>query len=231
LVTNLDQRRQGQTPRRRTAFASNGKVVQSAGILRVQTTCPTCAGNGQVITDPCRECSGHGFIGKRVSLDVTIPAGVDDGMRVRIPGEGEPSPEGGAAGDLYCFVVLEEHPLFAREGMHLLLEFPITYAQAALGATLEIPTLNGREELKIPAATQSGEVFRLRGCGVRDPRGRGVGDLHVQTHIEVPRKLSQRQEELLRELAEEEKTNVSPHRKSFFAKLKDYFVSSSDAEE
>ncbi len=207
-----------------------GRVVQSAGILRVQTTCPACGGRGQVIADPCRDCHGRGYVADRVKQTVSIPAGVDNGMRVRLRGEGEPSPEGGPPGDCYCFVAVEEHPLFARDGSHLLLELPITYAQAALGATIEVPTLDGRDDLKIPASTQSGDVFRLRRRGMPDPRGRGVGDLLVRAYIEVPKKLSRKQKDLLRQLAEEEQSHVSPRRKSFLEKIADYFLSQDNEE-
>jgi len=201
-----------------------GQVIQSAGILRVQTTCPSCQGAGSVITNPCKKCGGSGFTAGRRTLEVHIPAGVDDGMQVRVQGEGEPSPQGGPPGDLYCFISVRRHKLFQRDGRNLILQFPITYSQASLGATLEVPTLNGRKELEVPKGTQSGELFRVRGAGMPDPRGGQTGDLVVQTFIEVPKKLTKRQEELLRELAEVEHTNVTPHRKSFLEKIRDYFV-------
>jgi molecular chaperone DnaJ len=208
----------------------HGQIVQSAGILRVQTTCPSCRGAGSTITDPCPECRGRGYEQERAKLEVNIPAGIDDGMRVRLAGYGEPSPDGGPAGDCYCFVSVRKHKLFEREGTHLILRMPITYSQAALGAKIEVPTLNGRLELTIPPGSQSGEVFRLRGRGVPDPRGGAAGDLHVQTYIEVPKKLTPRQEELLREMAEVEHTEVSPHRKSFLERLREYFAPNEDAE-
>jgi molecular chaperone DnaJ len=198
--------------------------VQSAGILRVQTTCPSCQGAGAVITDPCEACRGRGYVQERAKLDVTIPAGIDDGMRVRLAGLGEPSPDGGPPGDAYCFVTVRKHRLFQREGTHLILQMPITFSQAALGATIEVPTLDGPSEIKVPPGTQSGEVFRLRGRGVADPRGGSPGDLHVQTHIEVPKKLTPRQQELLREMAELEHSNVSPQRKSFLERIRQYFA-------
>ena len=202
-----------------------GQFVQSAGILRVQTTCPSCNGSGSVISDPCGQCRGNGYMKERVRLEVAIPAGVDDQMQVRLPGEGEPSPDGGPPGDCYCFVTIRPHRLFQREGDHLILRLPIGYSQAALGATIEVPTLNGRADLEIPQGTQSGDVFRLHRRGMPDPRGGSVGDLLVQTYIEVPKKLTQREEELLRELAELENANVTPHRKSFLEKLAGYFTS------
>ena len=201
-----------------------GQIVQSAGILRVQTTCPSCQGSGSTITEPCEKCRGRGYISDRVKQEVKIPPGIDDGMQVRIRGEGEPSPDGGPAGDLYCHVQVRKHKLFQRDNNNLVLQIPISYTQAALGSKLEIPTLQGKHELTIGPGTQSGEVFRIRGRGMPDPRGSGPGDLLVQTIIEVPKKLLPDQEKLLRELADMERKDVSPHRKSFFEKIKDYFA-------
>lgn len=204
--------------------AGHGQVVQSMGFVRVQTTCPQCRGAGAIITEPCTSCRGHGVVQERVQKNVNIPAGVEDGMKVRVPGEGEPSPEGGQPGDLYVFVAVRNHRLFQREGQHLLFRMPITYSQATLGCTVEVPTLDGPHELKIPAGTESNEVFRLRGKGVVDVHGRGgKGDLHVQTYIEVPKKLTTRQREILTELADIEHANVTPHRKTFFETIKEYF--------
>lgn len=203
----------------------HGQVAQQMGFVRVQTTCPGCHGAGTVITDPCAKCGGNGYVAGKVKLDVTIPAGVDDGMRVRISGEGEPSPDGGRPGDCYCFVRVRQHSIFQRDGNHLILQLPVTYTQATLGASIEVPTLDGSDMLQIPKGTQSGEVFRLRGRGVPDPRGGPRGDLHVQTLIEVPKKLTKRQEELLRELAELEHAHVSPQRKTFLEKLRSYIKS------
>jgi len=154
-----------------------------------------------------------------------MPAGVDNDSRLRMQGEGEPSPDGGPPGDCYCFIKVKEHPLFQRDGQHLICQIPISYAQAALGASIEVPTLDGREDLKIPAGSQSGDVFRLRGHGMPAPRQRGRGDLIVQVFIEVPKRLTAQHKRILRELNELEKTHVTPERKSFFKKLKDYFQS------
>ena len=211
----------GETCRR---CNGRGQVVQSAGILRVQTTCPTCRGSGQVIADPCELCRGQGAVAKRVELEVPIPPGVDDGTRVRLAGEGEPSREGGPAGDCYCFIRVQPHPLFKRDDIHLFVEVPISYTQAALGAEIEIPTLDGTDRLTIPAGSQSGDVFRLRQRGMPSLRGSAVGDLLVQTHVEVPRRLAPKEEEVLRELAELENRNVSPRRMSFLEKLKEYLA-------
>ena len=159
----------------------------------------------------------------KITRKVSIPAGVDDRTSLRLHGEGEPSPNGGPPGDCYCFISVAEHALFKRQGQDLLCEVPINFSQAALGAAIEVPTLDGREELTIAAGTQTGEVFRLKGRGMPDPRYRGRGDLLVQIHIEVPRTLSAEHEEAIRRLAEIENTHVSPARKSFFDKLKELF--------
>jgi molecular chaperone DnaJ len=201
----------------------NGQVVQASGILRVQTTCPSCRGAGRVITSPCRRCNGGGMVPQEVRLEVTIPAGVDDGMRVRMPGEGQASPDGGPAGDAYCFISMKPHSIFKRDGSNLVLTMPITFTQAALGLTTDVPTLAGNQSLQIPAGTQSGHVFRMRGKGMPDPHSRNKGDLLVQTIIEVPTKLSKRQKELLHELAELEHENVTPDRKGFLDRIKSYF--------
>ena len=213
----------GSSPVRCHVCNGHGQVVQSAGILRVQSTCPKCQGSGNVIQHPCQHCRGRGFTADRVEMDVKIPAGVDDGMRVRLSGEGEPSHEGGSPGDCYCFIHVREHSLFERDGAHLFLRLPITFSQAALGAAVEVPTLQGRRELKIGPGTDSGQIFKLRGCGMPDPQGGPTGDLVVRTDVEVPKTLTSRQEELLRELAELENTHVSAHRKSFMDKIRDYF--------
>jgi len=203
-----------------------GQVLQSAGILRVQTTCPVCRGAGKIIVHPCDDCRGQGQISKPVELDVSIPAGVDDGMRVRLAGEGEASPDGGPNGDCYAFISVRRHKLFHRDGSNLILQLPISYTQAALGAEIEVPTLDGPDKLTIARGTQSGEVFKMRGRGMPNPQGGRTGDLLVQTYIETPKKISPEQEELLRKLAELEKTEVLPERKNFLTRLTEYFAAS-----
>lgn len=200
-----------------------GQVVQSAGILRMQTTCPTCRGAGQQIGDPCRDCRGTALRTEKAELNVEIPAGVDDGMRVRLQGEGEPSPDGGPAGDCYCFISVKAHSLFRRDGQHLILQMPISYTQAALGAEIDVPTLDGPHTLTVPPGTQNGEAFTVRGQGVIDPRSGRSGDLLVRVFIEVPKKLATKQEQLLRELADLEHDSVLPQRTSFLDKLKQFF--------
>ncbi len=200
-----------------------GQVVQANGILRVQTTCPQCRGKGKVITTPCKRCDGSGALPKEVLLEVAIPAGVDDGMRVRLAGEGQASPDGGPAGDAYCFIKVRPHKMFLREGNELVLQVPLSYSQAVLGTEIEIPTLGGRHTLKIPRGSQSGEVFQLRGLGMPDPRSSVRGNLHVQTFVEIPKKVGAKQEELLRKLAELEEEHVTPQRKSFLDRVFNYF--------
>jgi molecular chaperone DnaJ len=222
--------KRGTQPEKCGYCGGRGQVVQATGIFRVQTTCPSCRGSGTVIKQPCSGCRGEGYVLQRVTREVQIPAGIDDQMRVRIAGEGEPSPNGGPRGDCYCFISVKEHPLFQREGQHLVVRVPITFPQAALGATLEVPTLDGPEEISIPAGTQPGDLFKLRGRGLPHPRNRQVGDLVVVVELEVPRQLNDKQEKLLRELAELDQKHVSEHRKGFLDKLKDLFVTDEPAE-
>ena len=209
----------------------HGQVVQQAGIVRVQTTCPACKGEGSSVKTPCRRCRGSGHILKKVQAEVEIPAGVDEGMQVRIAGQGEPSPNGGAAGDCYCIVTILSHPLFEREGQHLICRIPITYSQAVLGATIEVPTLSGPGSIDIPAGTQTGHVFQLKGKGMPDPRVVGLGDLLVQVNIEVPEVINEDEETLLRQLAELEHKNVAPERQGFFDQVKKYFTHDEPAED
>ena len=216
--------RPGSQPGHCQQCGGRGQVLQSAGILRVQTTCPVCRGAGQIIVDPCPDCRGQGQVSKRVELDVSIPAGVDDGMRVRLAGEGEASPNGGPNGDCYVFITVRRHKLFHRDGNNLILQMPISYTQAALGAEIEVPTLEGPDKLTISRGTQSGEVFKLAGRGMPDPQGGKTGDLLVQTFIETPKKISSEQEEVLRRLAELEQAEVLPERKNFLQRLTEYFA-------
>ena len=206
----------------------SGRVVQSTGIFSMQTTCPSCKGAGKVIKEPCPDCRGGGYVKEKVVRKVDIPAGVDDQTRLRLSGEGEPSPDGGPPGDCYCFITVKKHPLFQRDGQTLICQAPISYSQAALGATIEVPTLDGPEELVIGKGTQSGEVFRMSGRGMPSPQYKGRGDMLVQVHVEVATKLSPEHEAALRTLAEHEKTHVTPKRKNFFNKIKECFVSTDE---
>lgn len=219
----------GSTPDSCQYCGGAGQVVQSQGFFRLQTTCPACQGAGQIIREKCPGCLGSGRETKAVKLSVKIPPGVDNGMQLCLRGEGEPGDGGGPRGDLYVDIHVRKHPLFDREGAHLICQMPIRYTQLCLGAEIEIPLLRGRDTLKIPAGTQPDEAFRITGKGMPDPHGGSHGDLFIHLHLEVPSKLEERQEELLRELAEHEKTNVTPHHKSFFDKLRDYFLADEES--
>jgi len=200
-----------------------GQVVQSAGILRVQTTCPACQGSGSTVANPCNDCRGDGVVPEQTEIKVNIPAGVDDGTRVRISGQGEVSPQGGATGDCYCFIRVREHKVFERHDDHLIVRVPLTYAQFVLGAEVDVPTLEGMKSVTIPSGTQSGEIFRVRGVGVSNVHTGRKGDLLVETKVEIPSRISSEQEELLRKLAELEETEVAPERKSWLDSIKDFF--------
>jgi molecular chaperone DnaJ len=200
-----------------------GEIAQTQGFFSIRTTCPRCRGQGQSIEAPCSACRGSGVVARRRELKVKIPAGVDDGTRLRIPGEGEAGAMGGPRGDLYVFISVRPHEFFARDGDDLACEVPITFSQAALGAKVRVPTLEGTEEIEIPRGTQSGSVFRLAGRGFPHLRGYGRGDELVRVVVETPKSLSKRQEELLRELAALDDKEVSGRRKSFLEKIKDLF--------
>ncbi len=203
--------------------AGRGQVIQSAGVFRLQSTCPACRGAGSIVRDRCPACGGEGVTQEHVARKVTIPAGVDRDVRVRLAGEGEPGGSGGPPGDCYCVIEIEDHPFLVRDGRDLHCEVPVSFTQAALGATVEVPTLDGAKPLEIARGTQPGDVIRVRGLGMPEVRGRGVGDLHVHVHVDVPKKLSPRAEELLRELALEEHAEVNPKRTSFLSRLAEYF--------
>jgi len=207
-----------------------GQIVQRSGFISIQTTCPACRGAGVVIRESCPECRGEGAVFQQVQREVRVPAGVDNDVRLRLEGEGDASLQGGPHGDCYVFISVREHPFFRREGQHLICQVPITYSQAVLGAAIEVPTLEGHEELTIPPGTASGQVFRLRGRGMPDPRYRGRGDLLVEVVIDVPKRLSAEHERILRELAKIEHAEVMPRRKSFLEMLKTWFTSSPDSQ-
>ncbi|MDR0521269.1 MAG: molecular chaperone DnaJ [Planctomycetaceae bacterium] len=212
----------GKKPERCPYCGGQGRITQSTGIFSIQTTCPKCRGEGAIITDPCPDCRGSGLIPQTVNREIKIPAGVDTGTRLRMQGEGEKSPEGGPPGDCYVFITVKQHPLFQREGQDLICRVPISYPQAALGAEIEIPTLDGRENITIPSGTQNNDVITLRGRGMPVPRRNIAGDLHIQVYIEVPRKLKAEHRKLLQKLAELEGEHTLPEKKNFFSKLGDF---------
>jgi len=191
------------------------------GMFQTKSACPSCGGSGTVILEPCPACDGSGTVLESKELEVEIPAGVEDGSRLRIPGEGEAAGHGGRAGDLYIFISVKPHPVFERHGNDIYLEAPITFSQATFGAEIELPTLDGKAKLKIPAGTQSGTLFRLRGKGVGSLHGRGRGDQLVRVSVVTPKRLTKNQERLLKELAEEFGDPSAPQ-KGLFARLKDH---------
>jgi molecular chaperone DnaJ len=196
-------------------------------LFAVQQACPHCRGQGKTIKDPCSTCHGQGVNRETKTLNVKVPAGVDNGDRIRLSGEGEASREGGPSGDLFVQINVRPHDLFERDGRHLYCDVPISFADAALGGELEVPTLDGRVKLKIPAETQSGKMFRLRGKGVQPVRGGAVGDMMCRVVVETPISLTKRQKDLLKELQEtldSSKGNKhSPRRKSWFEGVKSFF--------
>jgi len=200
-----------------------GVVMTSAGFFSMRSTCPRCHGRGEVIGQPCPKCSGNGRTLKEREITIKIPAGIEDGMTLRVAGEGEAGEQGGPRGDLLCEVHIKPHPLFKRAGADVYLELPVGFAQAALGAKLEVPTLRGRKELKVTGGTQAGEVVRMKGEGFPKLDGYGRGDQLVEVVVEVPTKLTKEQERILREFAETEEKNISPERKSFLDKFKKLF--------
>ncbi len=204
-----------------------GQVRMSQGIFSMQQTCPTCHGNGKTIKDPCNNCGGQGKVKKHKTLSVKIPPGVDEGDRIRLSGEGEPGVNGGPAGDLFVVMVLKPHAVFTRDDDDLHCEMPISFSTAALGGEISIPTLDGQASIKIPAETQTGQTFRLRGKGIKGVRSSSAGDLLCQMVIETPVRLTERQKELLRELEEinrKDGDKHSPKAKGFMDKLKEFFA-------
>lgn len=200
-----------------------GEVRFTQGFFAVSRPCPECGGRGSIITDPCGTCRGMGKVESEKQLSVKIPAGVDTGTRVRLAGEGEPGEQGGAPGDLYVVVHVREHPIFVREDQEVLCEVPISFTQAALGAQIDVPTLEGKVKMKVPAGTQTGKVFRLRGKGIPHLHGGPRGDQHVRVVVETPTELNDKQRELLEQFAALSGEASHPQSKSFFDKVKELF--------
>jgi len=217
----------GTKPVTCTTCHGQGQVRMSQGFFSIQQTCPECNGTGKLIPEPCRTCHGAGRVRHQKTLSVKIPAGVDTDDRIRLAGEGEPGVNGGPAGDLYVVMSLKPHPVFQREAADLHCEMPISFATAALGGTVDIPTLEGKAQIKIPAETQSGQTFRLRNKGIKPVRGHTPGDLYCHVAIETPVHLTARQKELLREFEEislEHAERHNPRAKSFMDKVREFFA-------
>lgn len=204
--------------------AGQGQVVQSRGFFQVATTCPACGGDGTRINDPCPGCKGQGKVPTVAHLKIDVPPGVETGMWLQLRNQGEAGDPGAPRGNLRVQIQVKKHPFFERHHNDLVCQVPISFPQAALGAEIEVPTLDGPDRLAVPKGTQSGDILKLKGRGMPDLNGRGRGDELVEVLVETPRHLNARQEELLRELAEIEHEVVSPKRKSFFEKLRDYFT-------
>ncbi|MGA9415340.1 MAG: DnaJ C-terminal domain-containing protein, partial [Terriglobales bacterium] len=194
------------------------------GFFSIARTCPTCQGAGSVITDPCPKCKGEGRVLRERTVEAKVPAGVEDGTRIRFSGLGEAGAFGGPAGDLYIVLHVKEHASFEREGNDLHCVVPISFSQAALGTEILVTTLEGEHKLKIPEGTQSGTAFRIRNKGVPVLNGHGKGDLYVEVRIQTPGKLNKRQRELLAELGELSPVENKPQSRSLLGRVKDMFV-------
>jgi len=216
--------RKGTSPTTCNYCGGRGQIVQARGFFQMATTCPACSGEGVRITDPCTNCRGAGRVPSTAHLPVNIPPGVEAGLWLQLRNQGELGDPGAPRGNLRIQILVKKHPFFERRRNDLICQVPISFAQAALGAVIEVPMLDGREHIEVPRGTQNGEILRIKGRGMPDLNGRGRGDELVEIFVETPRHMTARQEELLREFAEIEHEQVSPRRRSFFDKLRDYFT-------
>ncbi len=217
----------GTQPKTCETCHGSGTVRLSQGFFSIQQTCPTCHGTGKMVTDPCATCRGAGRLKKHKTLAVKIPTGVDEGDRIRLSGEGEAGVNGGPPGDLYVVIHLKHHAVFQREGDDLRCEMPISFTQAALGGEIDIPTLDGSAKIKVPPETQTHQVFRLRGKGIKGVRSSYAGDLLCEVVVETPVRLTDRQKDLLRELEEintKDANRHNPRAKSFMEKVREFFA-------
>jgi len=213
----------GRGPSTCSTCGGRGQVRYQQGIFSISRPCPACQGQGQVISDPCTKCKGETRLMREHMVDVAVPAGVEDGMRIRYPGQGDAGPGGSLAGDLYVVLQVKPHPVFEREGNDLHCSVPISFAQAALGTEIMIPLLQGEHKLKIPDGTQSGTVFRIRGKGLAAVQSSGKGDLFVRVRVQTPAKLNKRQRELLEEFGNTFSVDNKPEPRSLFDKVKEIF--------
>ncbi|MCX7919989.1 MAG: molecular chaperone DnaJ [bacterium] len=216
--------KQGTSPQSCPSCHGSGQQRYTQGFFTFAQTCTRCRGHGTVITDPCPQCRGTGLVEHIRSLSVKVHPGVDTGVRLRIRGEGESAPGGGQPGDLYVLINVKPHPIFERHENDLVCEVPITFTQAVLGAEIEVPTLDGKVKMKIPAGTPSHKLFRLKGKGIPDLHGQGMGDLHVRVVVEIPTKLTAKQKELLLEFAKSRGENLDSISKGFFDRVKSSFA-------
>ncbi len=217
----------GSQPTTCSMCGGAGRVrAQTGGFFSIERTCPQCQGRGQTISDPCRKCAGQGRVTEERSLSVNIPAGIEDGTRIRLAGEGEAGLRGGPSGDLYIFLSVKPHEFFQRDGADLYCKVPISMTTAALGGSFEVTTLDGTQtRVKVPEGTQNGRQFRMRGKGMPVLRQADIGDLYIQVAVETPQNLTRRQRELLEEFEQLSSTENSPQSSGFFARMKDFFES------
>ena len=212
----------GSKPKTCGTCGGQGRVRAQQGFFAIERTCPTCGGRGEIIENPCTVCAGSGRVTRERSLSVNVPAGVEDGTRIRLSGEGEAGLRGGPAGDLYIFLAVKPHPFFQREGADLYCRVPISLVQAALGGDFTVPTVDGSEaKVKVPEGTQSGKQFRIKDKGMPVLRSRDFGDLYIQAVVETPQNLTRRQRELLLEFEAESSHKTHPESTGFFAKMKE----------
>lgn len=212
-------------PKTCTLCKGQGAIVRGQGFVRIQQTCPQCRGEGTTVERNCTACRGQGLQSKHRSLNVHIPAGIDDDTQLRLSGQGDGSPDGGPSGDLYVVVQVKEHGTFQRKGADIYGEYPISFADLALGTKIDVPTLHGgKATVTIPKGTPSGKIFRLKGQGLTQFHREGKGDMHVRVFCEIPRKLTARQEELLKEFAEIDKKQQAGKSRGFFDRFKDMFA-------
>jgi molecular chaperone DnaJ len=213
----------GTQPKTCQTCHGSGAVRSQSGFFTVERACHTCGGRGQVITDACMACGGKGRVTKERTLSVNIPAGVEDGTRIRLAGEGEAGSRGGPAGDLYIFISVRPHEFFQRDGADLFCKVPIAMASASLGGEIEVPTIDGNKaRVSIPEGTQSGKQFRLKGKGMPVLRSQQHGDMYIQVSVETPVNLTRRQRDLLKEFDREARNN-SPESEGFFAKARAFW--------
>ena len=214
----------GTKPQTCPTCAGVGKVRAQQGFFTIERSCPACNGNGRIVKNPCKTCGGGGRVQKEKTLNVAIPAGIEDGSKIRVTGEGEAGQRGGPKGDLYLFLSIAPHPIFRREGPHVQCRVPVTMATAALGGSIDVPTLGGgKASVKIPEGAQNGKQFRLRGKGMPVMRGQGAGDMFVEIAVETPVNLTKKQQELLREFEKAGTQQNNPESSSFFARVKEFF--------
>jgi molecular chaperone DnaJ len=214
----------GTAPQTCPTCRGRGQVTFQQGFFSVSRTCNQCQGQGTIIKEPCPNCAGAGRVRNMHTLSVKIPPGVDNGSRLKLRGEGESAPAtGGAPGDLYVVIQVESHPIFVRDQLDIVCDVPISFVQAALGAEIDVPTLDGKVKMKIPPGTQSGKLFRMKGKGIKDVHGGQQGDQHVRVTVETPTRLTARQKDLLKEFAALGGEEVNPLSKGFFDKMKELF--------